>query len=158
MKESYEGVVRLKMLTELGMRDTLEFIHIGNIQISDANNARELIKMADYLDLPHLKTLAERFLVINLNASNAISTYYFAESYRCEQLISVSKNCIFANITTLNTTKEFLNPSIREVKIWIASDEINVNAEEDVFKIVLAWIDHEKSERRKYFAELFREV
>jgi len=108
MKESNEGVVRLKMLTELGMRDTLEFIYIGSVQISDANNARELIMMADYLDLPHLKTLAERFLVSNLNASNAISTYYFAESYRCKQLISVSKNCIFANITTLKTTKEFL--------------------------------------------------
>ena len=158
MKESNEGVVQLKMLTELGMRDILEFIYTGNVQISDANNAQELIVMADYLDLPHLKTLAERFLVNHLNASNSISTYYFAERYGCEQLISVSKRCIFANITTLATTEEFLNASIKEVEIWIASDEINVSAEEDVFRIILTWIDHEKSERRKYFAQLFREV
>ena len=75
MKESNEGILRLEMLTELGMRDVLEFIYTGSVQISDtANNAQELIVMADYLDLPHLKTLAETILLNYLNASNAIST------------------------------------------------------------------------------------
>ena len=36
--------------------------------------------------------------------------------------------------------------------------KLNVNAEEDVFTIILTWIDHDKNKRRKYFAELFREV
>ena len=51
-----------------------------------------------------------------------------------------------------------LNLSSEEVQLWISSDEINVSAEEDVFKIILAWMDRDKSERKKYFAELFREV
>ena len=42
--------------------------------------------------------------------------------------------------------------------MWISSDEINVTAEENVFKIILAWIDHDKSQRKKYFSELFRQV
>ena len=42
--------------------------------------------------------------------------------------------------------------------MWISSDEIDISAEEDVFKIILAWIDRDKSERRKYFADLFRQV
>ena len=42
--------------------------------------------------------------------------------------------------------------------MWISSDEIDVSAEEEAFTLILTWIDREKSERKKYFAELFREV
>ena len=42
--------------------------------------------------------------------------------------------------------------------MWISSDEIDVSAEEDVFKIILAWIDHDRSVRKIFFAELFRHV
>ena len=42
--------------------------------------------------------------------------------------------------------------------MWISSDEINVSAEEDLFKIILAWTDHDRSQRRRYFVELFRHV
>ena len=59
MRESYEGVVRLEMLTELCLRDILEFIYTGSVQISAEDNAQELIAMADYLVLPHyLRTQA----------------------------------------------------------------------------------------------------
>ena len=160
MRESSEGVVRLEMLSELSLRDILEFIYTGNVQISAEDNAQDLIAMADYLVLPHLKTLAENCLVKNLmlNDSNAISNYYFAEKYGCEDLMCTCKNFILTNFTTISKTEAFLNLSRREVKLWISSDEINVSAEEDVFTLILTWIDREKSERKKYFAELFCEV
>ena len=66
MRESNEGIVRLEMLTELCLRDILEFIYTGSVQISTEDNAQELIAMADYLVLPHLKTLAGRVLVEKL--------------------------------------------------------------------------------------------
>ena len=160
MRESNEGVVRLEMLTEPCLRDILEFIYTGSVQISAEDNAQDLIAMADYLVLPHLKALAEKYLINNfkLNDSNSISTYYFAERYRCENLISVCKDFILANFTAVAKTEVFLNLSSTEVKMWISSDEINVRAEEDVFMLILTWVDREKSERRNYFAELFREV
>jgi len=40
----------------------------------------------------------------------------------------------------------------------ISSDEVDVSTEEDVFKVILNWIDRNKRERKKYFADLFREV
>ena len=48
--------------------------------------------------------------------------------------------------------------SSKEMEMWISSDEINVRAEEDLFKFILAWIDHDRSKRQKYFPELFRHV
>ena len=86
MRESNEGVVRLEMLTELCLRDILELISTGSVQISAEDNAQDLIEMADYLILPKLKALAEKCLIkkLKLNDSNSLSIYYFAERYRCD--------------------------------------------------------------------------
>lgn len=40
----------------------------------------------------------------------------------------------------------------------ISSDDIQVRAEKDVFKIILRSIGHDKIERNKCFVELFHEV
>ena len=158
MKESNEGVVRLEMITEVCLSDILEFIYTGSVEMTAEDNARDLIVLADYLVLPHLKTIAGNTVAEKLNVSNCVSTYHFAETYRCEKLLSDARNYILSNFANVAKTEEFLNLSSNEVKMWISSDEINVSAEEDVFKIILTWIDHEKNERKEHFAELFCEV
>ena len=47
MKESIEGVARLEMITGCCLRDILEFIYTGSVQITTADDAQELIVMAD---------------------------------------------------------------------------------------------------------------
>ena len=159
MKEAIEGIIHLEMIHEECLSDILEFIYTGRVQIPGGENCtRDLIAMADYLVLPHLKTIAEKVLVDKLNVSNSVSAYYFADSYQCEDLFSISMSLIFTNFSSVANTKDFLSLSCKEVKRWISSDEIYVDSEEDVFNIILAWIDHDNEERKKYFADLFCEV
>ena len=158
MEETTEGVIRLGMPTEFVMRQIMEFMYTGRVQISTESNAQELIAMANYLVLPKLKTLAGKVLVEKLNVSNAVATYCHAEKYQCQALASDTKSFILANFTDVAKTEAFLNLSSEKVKMWIASDDIDVRTEEDVFKVILTWVDRDKSERKKNFAELFREV
>ena len=160
MKESKEGVVRLEMFSEAVMALTLEFIYTGGAQISTLEIAEGLIVLADYLFLPKLKTLAKGVAVSlqTLNMSNCISSYNFAEIYRCEELFSNARRFILSNFTSVAKTEEFMNMSSKRIEMWISNDDINVSAEEDVFKIILTWINRDKSERKKHFAELFRHV
>ena len=160
MKESKEGVVRLEMFSEPVMAATLEFIYTGSVQIMTQEMAQGLIVMADYLFLSNLRTLAVRAAekLQTLNTSNCISIYYFAEIYQCQELLSQARKFILENFTAASKTEEFLNMSNEKVEMWISSDEINISAEEDVFEIILAWINGDRSEREKYFAELFCQV
>ncbi|XP_078346802.1 kelch-like protein 2 [Oculina patagonica] len=160
MKESNEGVVQLEMFSESVMAATLEFIYTGHVQILAEGNARDLIVMADYLILQNLKLLVEGVLAQKLNTSNCISTYYFSERYQCQELLSETKTFILVNFSAVYAAnrEDVLNMSSKEAEMWISSDEIDVSAEEDVFKFILAWIAHDKSKRKKYFAELFRHV
>jgi len=54
--------------------------------------------------------------------------------------------------------EEFLNLEAKEVERWISSDDISVAVEADVFKIVLKWIEQDKSERKAWFEQLFRHM
>lgn len=160
MKETREGVVRLEMFTESVMAATLQFIYTGDLQILAEDNARDLIVVADYLFLDKLKLLAGGVLLKTLNISNCISTYYFAEKYQCEDLISSTRKFFHANFTSIYAAsrEDVFSMSSREAEMCISSDEIDVSEEEDVFKFILAWIDHDRSRRKKYFVELFRHV
>lgn len=80
IKETHEGVVRLEMITELGLMELLEYIYTGSVQISADDNALDLVIMADYFDLPHLKYHTGRALEQTLNSSNSISTYRLAKN------------------------------------------------------------------------------
>ena len=161
MKEAKEGIIRLEMSNESTMSAILEFIYTGSVQtLGPREMAENLVFMADYLFLPKLKSLSMR-VVENLeamNASNCISIYRFAELYRCDEVLSRTTQFILANFTSVSKTNDFLNLSNKEVEMWISSDEIDVTTEENVFEILLAWIDRDEKERKKYFADLFRQV
>ncbi|CAH3157294.1 unnamed protein product, partial [Porites lobata] len=160
MKESIEGVIHLEMTNEQCLGDILEFIYTGHVQISAAeeNGAQDLIIMSDYLVLPRLKTVAGKHLVKDLKISNSVSFYQFGVKYQCDELIFETRNFIHANFMHVAQTEEFLSLSCEEIKMWISNDNISVTAEEDVFKVILRWVNRDKLVRKKYFPELFSEV
>ena len=159
MKEANEGIVRLEMLTESAMADTLEFIYTGSVHIAP-EMAKYLIAMAEFLILPRLKTLAEEAAVrtLMIDTSDCISTYHFAEIHQCLELTYKVKQFINANFTTVAKAEEFLKLPSKEVEKWISSHDIDVSAEEEVFEIIITWINRDKTERKKYFAKLFPHV
>ena len=150
MRESKEGIVRLEMFSESVMRNALEFIYTGHVQILTEDNARDLIVMADYLFLQNLKTVAEITLLQKLNVFNCLSTYYFSKEYQCEELFLQTRKYILANFSAVFAGSG-VNMSSKEVEMWISSDDVVVSAEEDVLKFILEWTDHDKSERKKHF-------
>ena len=160
MKESIEGVIHLEMINEQCLSDILEFIYTSHVQISVAEEkyARDLIAMSDYLVLPRLKAVAGKHLVKDLKISNSVSFYQFGLKYQCDELIFDTRNFIHANFMNVAQTEEFLSLSCEEIKIWIANDNIAVTAEEDVFKVILRWVNRNKLVRKQYFPELFCEV
>ena len=158
MRERKERKIRLEMLTEQIWGKILSFIYSGTVQIYNEQDARDLISMADYFLIKQLKNIAGEFLAQNLETSNCISTYHFAEKYRCEELLVDTKRFILRNFSTIATTEDFSNMSSKEVEMWISSDETNIQAEEDVFKVILRWITRNRKERKQYFYELFRHV
>lgn len=53
---------------------------------------------------------------------------------------------------------EFLRLDVMETERWLSSDEVSVEVEADVFKIILKWIEQNESERKGALEKLFRHV
>ena len=157
MKENREGIVRFEEISGSVLEDVLEFIYIGTVEVTQ-ENAEELIAAGNYLIIPGLKTASGRFLEREMSHINCISTFYLAEKYECDELITNCRLFIHKNIVAVAKLDEFLLLQAKEIERWISSDEITVNEEADVFKIILDWVNHRKSERKTVFEELFGHV
>ena len=157
MKENREGIVRFEEISGSVLKDVLEFIYSGTVDVTQ-ENAEELIAAGNYLIIPGLKTASGRFLERETSHINCISTFYLAEKYECDELITNSRLFIHKNIVSVAKLDEFLLLQAKEIERWISSEEITVKEEADVFKIILDWVNHRKNERKTAFEELFGHV
>ena len=157
MREKEEGVIRFEEISESILGVIVKFIYTGSIEVN-RKNAKNLIIAADYLLLESLKVIAGRFLEKQMSNYNCISTLHFAEKYGCQELVLRSTNFIQDNFTSVAMSDEFLNLDAEEVEKWISSENILVAAEEDVFRIIVNWVEQNKGERKDKFEQLFRHV
>jgi len=157
MKENQEGIVRFEEISGAVMEDVLEFIYTGSVEVTQ-DKCKDLIAAGNFLVIPGLKKLSGRFLELEMSESNCISLFYFAEMYQCDELMTNTRKFIHANFECVTEMDEFLNLEAKEVERWISSDDISVAVEANVFKIVLKWIEQNKSERKASFEGLFRHV
>ena len=159
MRESKEHLIRIELeeATASVMEDVLQYVYTGNVSVTE-ENANNLVATADYLLLPGLKTVVERYLTKNLATENCIFYYYFADKYQCEELKEEAHDMINSDFSAVMETEDFMSLDIKQVMEWVSSDYITVNTEEEVFKGIVKWVSHKKSEREVDFPGLLHQV
>ena len=65
---------------------------------------------------------------------------------------------IKTDFSVVMETDDFLNLNVKQVMEWVASDDVVVRSEEEIFHGIVKWVSHNKSEREKDFPELLRQV
>ena len=159
MKESNEQLIKIELeeTTETVMEDALKYLYTGNVTVVE-ERAHNLIATANFLLLPSLKTMAGNVLKEAVSTENCLVNYYFAEKYECEELKEKCREVINSNFSVVMETEDFLNLDVKQVMEWVLSDDVIVNAEEDIFHGIVKWVSHNRSEREDYFLELLSQV
>ena len=159
MRESKEQMIKIELAeaTASVMEDVLQYVYTGNVSVTE-ESAHNLIATADYLLLPGLKTMACNFLEGNLTVENCIFNYYFADKYQCVELREGAREVMNLNFTAVMETEDFLSLNMKQVMEWVSSDDITVNAEQEVFNGIVKWVSHNKSEREADFPILLQHV
>ena len=99
-----------------------------------------------------------RYLTVNLATENCIFNYYFADKYQCEELKVEARDMINSDFSAVMETEDFVSLDIKQVMEWVSSDDITVNTEEEVFKGIVKWVSHNKSEREVDFPGLLHQI
>ena len=156
MKEKKEGVIRLEETSKAVMEEVLGYLYTGHVDINEGN-VFDLLAVADYFLIPSLTTLCVHVVLQALSLSSCIAAYYTAMKYRCEELQKAAKDFTLANFVAVAETEDFLNLSSKQVEQWISSDEIIVEGEEDVFQVVVRWMESNECQKDNFY-ELFRHI
>jgi len=65
---------------------------------------------------------------------------------------------INSDFSAVMETGDFLSLDIKQVMEWVSSDDITVNAEEEVFRGIVKWVSHNRSKREVEFPALLRQI
>ena len=159
MKEGNEKLIKVELeeATESVMEDALKYLYTGNVTVVEGR-AHNLIATANFLLLPSLKTMAANVLKETVTTENCVFNYYFAEKYECVELKDKCRDVINANFSVVMETEDFLKLDQKQVMEWVSSDDVIVKEEENIFKGIVKWVSHNKSEREGNFPELLHQV
>jgi len=157
MKEKKEGVIRLEETSKAVMEEVLEYLYTGHVDINE-QNSYDLMAVADYFLLSSLKVLCVNAIIQSLSVRNCIVAYYLAVQYQCPELQQKAREYTCANFMSVAESEDFLNLNIKQVEEWISSDEIKVNGEEEVFQVIVNWMETNNITEHETFFELFCHV
>ena len=159
MREGNEQFIMIELEEATGsvMEEVFKYIYTGNVAVTK-ENAHDLVAVADYLLLPGMKTLACDVLEENITIENCIFNYYFVDKYQCLELMRETRGFINLNFSSVMKTDDFLKLNFAQVMKWVSSDYVTVTSEEEIFKGIVKWVSHKKSERESNFAELLRQI
>ena len=155
MKETKNNMVELQEAKSTTISDVLQFIYTGKVTI-DSFNAQDLVKIADYLIIPSLKTRASLFLQGSINGSNCLALESFACQYNCESLQQAAVTFKCEKFVAVTKSEDFRSCDVEKVKELICMDEINVSEEDEVYQAVIAWIKHDLPSRECFLPELLK--
>ena len=105
-----------------------------------------VVKDADFLGLHEVTEECSAFLLSKLNITNCFSVLGSSQRFNIAKLSSQVEDFILSNLCQMEGTEALLSLKSSDLRRWLEDDRLAVKKEEDVFKIVMSWIQHNKEE------------
>lgn len=136
----------------------VDFAYTSRIKMMD-HNIHSLFSAADLLQFSGVKGACFKFFKTQLNKSNCIKTWLFAEDNTSTELIEASLKFIQSNFLDIVRGKEFLGLDLPDIVARIVSlEDVAVLCEEQVYEAVIGWLYHDIRRRKPHAAAVLRSV
>lgn len=151
--ENGNNRIDLQDIRSAEAKKVLDFIYTGQTMVN-STNAQELLRAADYLIIPSLKTKVAQFLENNITATNCLLLEAFGAQFNCESLEQAATVNKLQNFGAVVKSEDFKALEFEKVKDLICHDEIIVSKEEEVYEAAIAWVKHDLLAREHLLPEL----
>ena len=136
-KENKDFTIVLQDTKPAVLSEALRFIYTGEALVN-ATNAQDLVKIADYLLIPRLKTKVSEYLEECIDVTNCLALESFADKFGCESLKQAASEFKLKNFISIVKSEDFKTLNIEKVKQLISHDEIIVSKEDDVYEAIVS--------------------
>ena len=153
-----DGVpIEIEEVDEDSLSSLIQFAYTSRIKLTQSN-VYKLFEAADVLQFQGVKNACFRFFRSQMNKSNCIRTWMFAESHNCTELLEASLKFIEVNFLDIVRGNEFLNIESETVSRIVSLEDIAITCEEQVYDAVIGWINHNKEERHHDALQVLQNV
>ncbi|XP_041064395.1 actin-binding protein IPP isoform X2 [Carcharodon carcharias] len=157
MQEASKKLIQIHGIEAETFRLLLEFIYTGIINVS-IKNVQEVILAADMLQLTEIVNMCSDFLKGQVDPSNCVGIYQFAEQIACHDLIEFSESYIYVHFLEACKTEEFMGLEKDQLVKILKSEELHIEDEYQVFTTAMEWVLKDMGKRKKYVIEVLDPV
>lgn len=146
MEEAHRRLVTMHDVSPTAIQTLIDYCYTSSMQV-DADNVQSLLPAACLLQMDGIKVVCSDFLKRHLDWNNCLGIQAFAEAHDCAELKEAADSFALQHYLEIRDGDEFLELCTEELAKLVASDELNVKGEEQVFQSVMNWVNHRPEER-----------
>ncbi|XP_055839027.1 kelch-like protein 5 [Episyrphus balteatus] len=159
--EIFQNISTISKINEVNVKEIesstfkliINYMCSGSIELS-LEKIETILRGAVFLKMKHLVDGCCDFMQKNLNNGNCLQWLRLAKELSLSELIQKSFNFIYSHFKEVTEGNEFLLLNEIELKDILFHNNSYKDLEERVFLGLIAWIEHEKSERQHLLFEL----
>lgn len=157
MLESRSESVELKDVDADAIELLVEFAYSSRLEITVAN-VQSLMVASSLFDFPAVFESTSKFLSSQLHPSNCLGIRSFAKTYGSESLVKSASRYFRNHFIDAVKNEEFLSITADVLAELIENDDVNVRSEEDVFRAVECWLQHDSDTRNAFLPVLLTHI
>ena len=157
--EREEAVIPIQNVSADIFKDVVSYIYTGEIHLTN-ENIQDTMVAGNMLELPYLIDKCSEYMKSELCFTNCVEIFLFASHYSCISLKEAAIQFIRERFKDLS--KNAGDPGLYDLDLedfvdLVASDDIAVDREEDVFGAIINWVSKD-SGRETHIGRLFRNM
>ncbi|XP_044523613.1 kelch-like protein 30 [Gracilinanus agilis] len=131
----------------------LDFAYAGKLTINQ-DNVEALTRTANRLHFPAVQKACSRYLQQQLHPTNCLGICEFAERHGCPEVAAKAWAFLRENFEAVAREEEFLQLPKERLAAYLASELLQVRAEQSRAEALLRWVRHEPEARTRHLPEL----
>ncbi|KAJ5077239.1 pep-cterm sorting domain-containing protein [Anaeramoeba ignava] len=139
MKEYQEGKVIFNDISSQTMKNILEYIYTGKIEINEENALETLINSKKLCFEEELIKFISEYIIKLINIDNAVDILHISNQYDFE---NIYKYCIYfltSNFQEIMMSNDFYNISETDLQILLENDNLSIRKEIELLHSIIKW-------------------
>lgn len=157
MIESRSSRVELKDVDPDAIELLVEYSYTSKLTIT-STNVQSLMAASSIFNFPAVLKATANFLSTHLHPSNCLGMRSFASTYGSNTLVKEASNYFRNHFLDAVKSEEFLQLPVEVFAQLLDSDEVNVRSEEDVYRALELWLNHDPEGRRDSLPRLLAHI
>lgn len=157
MKEKDQSEFRIPGIDGIVLEAVVKFCYNGVTDVNE-DNVEALLMAALYLQMETLQTLCVNYYRSKIQVSNCLRAWALGQQYFFIDLEKSAASFAFRNFKKVIKCEEFLCLDSSQLISILRSDNLKIDAEEEVFDALMEWIRFDKQARRSLFMKLLENI